>query len=129
MADRAHHVKRLADAGFPEAKVVRLVRGNLNTRRMAPPHEAFPAEEVGRLADKLEIRRAPRHGPRLSMAEIELQRSSRGLPARAPTMERMGRETEARAKTRNGTAKTINRRFTPADARVKLTPLYPQSTA
>jgi hypothetical protein len=41
MADRAHQIKPLVDAGLPEAKVVRLVRGNLNARRTAPPHGAF----------------------------------------------------------------------------------------
>jgi hypothetical protein len=129
MVDWAHQIKRLVDVDFPDAKVIRLVCDNLNTHRIASLYEAFPADEASRLADKLEIHHTPKHGSWLNMAEIEHSvLNNHGLPERVPTMEQMRRETEAWAKNRNETVKTINWQFTTADARVKLTRLYPQFT-
>ena len=98
----------------------------LNTHSPASLDEAFPPAEAKRLADKLAIHHTPKHGSWLNMAEIELsilqrQCLDRRLADR-PTMER---EAAAWAVGRNGATRTIDWRFTTADARIKLKRLYP----
>jgi hypothetical protein len=59
-------------------------------------YETFPAEEAGRLRDRLEIHYTPRHGSWLNMAEIELNViNNQGPPARIPTLEQMRKEAPA----------------------------------
>jgi hypothetical protein len=61
------------------------------------------------------------------MAEIELSvLNNHGLKDRIPTIERMGKEVSAWNALRNEKARTIDWRFTTADARIKLKRLYPQ---
>jgi hypothetical protein len=61
------------------------------------------------------------------MAEIELNViNNHGLSARIPTREQMRKEAKAWNDRRNKEACKINRRFTTADARIKLKRLYPQ---
>lgn len=64
------------------------------------------------------------------MAEVEigvLMRS--GLPARVGSFEEMERLVAEWVADRNARAKTVEWRFTTADARVKLKTLYPKITA
>jgi hypothetical protein len=61
------------------------------------------------------------------MAERELKEiKNHGLSARIPTREQMRKEAKAWNDRRNKEACKINRRFTTADARIKLKRLYPQ---
>jgi hypothetical protein len=61
------------------------------------------------------------------MAEIELNViNNHGLTSRIPTIEQMRKETAAWNRRRNREARKIDRRFTTADARIKLKRLYPQ---
>jgi transposase len=100
---------------------------NLNTHSIASLHERYPAEEAKRIKDKLELHYTPKHGSRLNMAEIELSViNTRGLSQRIPTIEQMRKETAAWNRRRNEEACKINRRFTTADARIKLKRLYSQ---
>jgi hypothetical protein len=124
--DWAHCVKDLVDVHYPAAEVIVLVQDNLNTHTPASLYEAFPPAEAKRLADKLEVHYTPKHGSWLNMAEIELsvlaeQCLDRRLADRA-TLEREVAAWEAR---RNAATKTIDWRFTTADARIKLKHLYP----
>jgi hypothetical protein len=124
--DFAHLIKELVDVHYPEAEQVVLVMDNLNTHTPASLSEAFPPAEAKRLADRLEIHYTPKHGSWLNMAEIELgvlaaQCLDRRLPDR-PTLER---EVVAWEEARNAATRTIDWRFTTADARIKLTHLYP----
>ncbi len=124
--DWAYCIQELVDVHYPEAEKIRLVMDNLNTHTPASLYEAFPAAEAKRLADKLEIHYTPKHGSWLNMAEIELsvlaeQCLDRRLADR-PTLER---EVAAWEAERNAATRTINWRFTTADARIKLKHLYP----
>ncbi len=124
--DFACCIKELVDIHYPEAEQLVLVLDNLNTHTPASLYEAFPPAEAKRLADKLEIHYTPKHGSWLNMAEIELsvvaeQCLDRRLPDR-PTLER---EVAAWEQRRNAATRTIDWRFTTADARIKLKHLYP----
>lgn len=124
--DWAHCIKDLVDVRYPEAEVIVLVQDNLNTHTPASLYEAFPPAEAKRLAAKLELHYTPKHGSWLNMAEIELgvlagQCLDRRLADRA-TLER---EVAAWEAERNATSRTVDWRFTTADARIKLKHLYP----
>jgi hypothetical protein len=125
--DYASCIKDLVDVQYPDAEAIVLVQDNLNTHTPASLYAAFPPAEAKRLADKLEIHYTPKHGSWLNMAEIELsvlaeQCLDRRLAARA-TVEREVAAWEAR---RNAARRTIDWRFTTADARIKLKRLYPE---
>jgi len=128
--DFAHCIKELVDVHYPQAEKIVLVMDHLNTHTPASLYEAFPPDEARRLTAKLEIHYTPKHGSWLNMAEIELgvlagQCLDRRLPDRA-TLER---EVAAWETARNAATKTIDRRFTTADARIVLKRLYPSFDA
>jgi len=124
--DFAHVVKTLVDERYPEADQVVLVMDNLNTHSPASLYAAFPPEEAKRLTDKLEIHYTPKHGSWLNMAEIELSVLVRqGLAERLASRERLAAQVVAWETERNRHGKTIDWRFTTADARIKLKQLYP----
>lgn len=124
--DWAACVKALVDAHYPAAERIVLVMDQLNTHTPASLYEAYPPAEAKRLADKLEIHYTPKHGSWLTMAEIEL-----GILQRQCLDRRLGdratveQEVAAWARRRNQAARTIDWRFTAADARIKLKRLYP----
>jgi DDE superfamily endonuclease len=124
--DWAACVKALADVHYPDAEKIVLVMDNLNIHSPASLYEAFPPAEARRLADKLEIHHTPKHGSWLNMAEIELAILQRQcLDRRLGDREAMAREVAAWVAARNAATKTIDWRFTAADARIKLKRLYP----
>ncbi len=99
---------------------------NLNTHTLGSLYEVFEPTEARRLADKLEIHYTPEHGSRLNMAESELSVLSRQcLDRRIPGRDTLVSETTAWMHDRNVEHTTIDWRFTTADARIKLKPLYP----
>ena len=59
MADFAHQMQWLVDVAYPDALVVRVVLGNLNTHRPASLYETFPAAAARRIAKRLEFHRTP----------------------------------------------------------------------
>jgi len=124
--DWAHCVRELVDVHYPDAERVVLVMDNLNTHSPASLYEAFPPAEAKRLADKLEIHHTPRHGSWLNMAEIELGALQRQcLDRRLADRPTLAREVAAWVRDRNAAQTAITWRFTTADARIKLTRLYP----
>ncbi len=124
--DGAHCVKELLDGHYPAAERVVLVMDQLNTHSPASLYEAFPPAEAKRLADKLEIHHTPKHGSWLNMAEIELGvLAAQCLDRRIPDRATLEREIAAWEAERNAATRTINWRFTTADARIKLKHLYP----
>ena len=124
--DWAACVKALADTHYPDAEKIVLVMDNLNIHSPASLYEAFPPAEAKRLADRLEIHHTPKHGSWLNMAEIELAILQRQcLDRRLGDREAMTREVAAWVAARNAATKTIEWRFTSADARIKLKRLYP----
>lgn len=124
--DWAAGVKELADTHYPAAEKIVLVLDNLNIHTPASLYEAFPPAEAKRLADRLEIHHTPKHGSWLNMAEIELGILQRQcLDRRLGDQTTLTHEVAAWVAARNAGTKTIDWRFTAANARIKLTRLYP----
>jgi hypothetical protein len=126
MADWAQCMKDLVDIHFPGAEKIVLVQDNLNTHTPAALYATFAPEEAKRIWDRIEFHYTPKHGSWLNMAEIELSVLSRQcLDRRIPDQDALCREVAAWETRRNTAKATIEWRFTTADARVKLTKLYP----
>jgi hypothetical protein len=124
--DFAHCIKDLVDVQYPAADMIVLVMANLTTHTPASLYEAFPPAEAKRLADRLEIHDTPTHGSWLNMAEIELHiLADQCLDRRLPDRATLEQEVTAWEAKRNATTRTIDWRFTTADARIKLKHLYP----
>jgi hypothetical protein len=86
----------------------------------------YPEAEARGLAERLEIHYTPKHGSWLNMAEIELSILARQcLDRRIPDPAILTQEVAAWEERRNGQHRTIDWRFTTADARIKWKHLYP----
>ena len=127
--DRAAFVEDLADGPYAGAARTAPVMARPDTHTPASPYEAFPPEEAKRPADRLEIHRTPEHGSWLTMAGIELGALARHLPERVGDGAASERHVTAREHRRNAARAEADRRFTTADARVKLRKLHPSSQA
>ena len=124
--DWAHAVRDLVDVEFPAAERIVLVVDNLNTHDPASLYQAFPPAEAKRLWDKLEIHHTPKHGSWLNVAEIELSVLGRQcLARRIADRAALATEVAAWVAERNAARVTVDWQFTTADARTKLTHLYP----
>jgi hypothetical protein len=100
---------------------------NLNTHNIASLYETFEPQEARRLAERLDIHHTPKHGSWLNMAEIELSvLKGQCLNRRIDDMATMRSEVTAWQNDRNNSTRKIDWQFTTADARVKLTRLYPK---
>jgi hypothetical protein len=125
-ADWAHRIKDLVDVRHPDAERIAPVVDNLNTHSPASLYEVFAPAEAKRLADKLEVHHTPKHGSRLNIAEIELSVLGRQcLNRRVPDAGTPATEVAAWETRRNAAGGKADRRFTTADARIKLKRLYP----
>ncbi len=125
-ADWAWCIRELLEVDYPEAERLVLVMDNLNTHTPAALYEVFPPEEAWSLAQRLEIHYTPKHGSWLDMAEIELSVLARQcLDRRIPDQVTLTQEVAAWEQRRNTQGRTIDWRFTTADARIKLKHLYP----
>ena len=119
-------MRDLVDMHFPDAVQIRLVEDNLNTHDPAALYEVFEPAEAKRILDRLEFHYTPKHGSWLNMAEIELSvLSGQCLDQRIPDLPCLEHEVAAWEADRNAALATVNWRFTTADARIKLTRLYP----
>jgi len=124
--DFAHCMKDLVDMYFPEAEVIRVVQGDLNTHIPASLYEAFKPAEAKRILDRLEFHYTPKHGSWLNMVEIEIAILEKQCLDRCLLDEgTLQREIAAWEAPRNKQRATVDWRFTTADARVKLKRLYP----
>ncbi|HEU5320904.1 MAG TPA: IS630 family transposase [Methylomirabilota bacterium] len=124
--DWAQCIRTLLDVCYPQAERVVLVQDNLNTHSPASLYEAFPPAAAKRLADRLAIHPTPKHGSWLTMAEIELSVLERQcLHRRLPDLDTAAAEVAGWVARRNAAAVTVDWRCTTADARIKLTHLYP----
>jgi hypothetical protein len=124
--DWAAQIKDLVDVRYPEAERIVLVLDNLNTHTPAALYEAFDPAEAKRLTDKLEIHHTPKHGSWLNIAEIELSILSRQcLNRRVPDFATLQAEVAAWQRDRDARGGRVHWQFTTADARIKLTRLYP----
>ena len=124
--DYAHVLKELSDVLLPKAEKILLVQDNLNTHTPASLYEAFPPEEARRLVERFEWHYTPKHGSWLNMAESELAfLAGQCLDRRIPAIDHLQEEVTAWLEKRNARHAKANWRFTTADARIKLTSLYP----
>jgi transposase len=125
-ADWAQCMKELVDVHFPDAERIVLVMDNLSTHTPAALYSSFAPQEAKRIWDRLELHYTPKHGSWLNMAEIELSVLARqSLKRRIPDQSSLMREVAAWERDRNTMQATVQWRFTTADARIKLTKLYP----
>jgi len=124
--DWADAIRDLVDVHYPHAVKIRLVLDNLNTHVGGSLYEAFPPAEARRILDRLELHYTPKHGSWLNMAESELSILARQcLDRRIADPATLAREVAAWEMRRNTAQATMDWRFTTADARIKLTHLYP----
>jgi hypothetical protein len=124
--DFAHVIKHLVDIHYPHADKIVLVMDNLNTHTPGSLYEAFEPNEARRLFDKLEIHYTPKHASWLDMAETELSvLTSQCLDRRIPDKATLVDEVTAWMHDRNVHGSTIDWRFTPPEARINHTRLYP----
>jgi hypothetical protein len=124
--DWAWQIKRLLDEDYPNVEKVHLVLDNLNTHGGASLYEAFTPQEARRLLARLEFHHTPKHGSWLNMAEIELSVLSRQcLQGRIADALALTTEMDAWQANRNQRASKAQWQFTTADARIKLSKLYP----
>ena len=124
--DFAHVVRELVDEQYPKADTVVLVMDNLNTHRLSSLYEAFAPDEARRLIGRLEVHHTPKHGSWLNMAETELAvLGGQCLDRRIGERDELRAEVAAWEKARNAAKCRVDWQFTTADARVKLTRLYP----
>jgi hypothetical protein len=126
MVDFAQQMKALVDEHFPDAEVIRVVMDNLNTHDPGSLYEAFAPAEARRIAKKLEFHYTPKHGSWLNAAEVELAAlANQCLGRRIPDTDSVRREVGAWEWRRNEESIKVNWRFSAADARTKLSRLYP----
>lgn len=124
--DFAHQLRALVDEHFPDADVIRLVADNLNTHSLGSLYEAFPAAEARRIARKIEFHPTPKHGSWLNVAEVELAvLMKQCLDRRLGDLASVRREVAAWEEKRNADQVQVHWRFGAADARTKLSRLYP----
>ena len=122
----ARFIRELVDGHYPDAERVVLVLDNLNIHVPGALYEAFPPAEARHVLERLELHDTPVHGSWLTMAEIELSVLARQcLDRRIPDADMLATEIAAWEARRNARQTPIDWRFTTADARIKLTHLYP----
>jgi DDE superfamily endonuclease len=121
----ARFIKELVDGRHRDARTIVLVMDQPNTHTPAPLYETFPPAEAERLADKIEIHHTPTHGSWLDMAGIELGVLGRDLPPRIGDRATLEQQVAAWERRRNQARVQADRRFTTADARIRLRRLYP----
>ncbi len=125
-ADCAEQLRKLVDEDFPDAELVRLVVDNLNTHSPAALYATFPPAEAHRIARRLAFHYTPKHGSWLNQAELEFSALARQcLDRRIPDAAELRTQTDAWTRARNDARATVTWRFTTADARTKLSRLYP----
>ena len=127
--DWAEEIKYLVDTMYPNAEKIVLVMDNLNTHKPASLYKRYAPEEARRIIKKLEIHYTPKHGSWLDIAEIELNVMTRQcLNRRIAEIGLLRCELSAWELERNTLAAKVNWHFRTAEARIKLSSLYPTFT-
>src|SRR6185295_11203549 len=70
--DCVHCLQQLVDGYSPEAEVIRVGLGNLNSHTPAAVYACLPPREAHRLLQHLEFHYTPKHGSWLNMVKREL---------------------------------------------------------
>lgn len=123
--DWACFIEEIA-AQYEQAEKITLVLDNLNTHNAGSFYEKFSPEKAKALMNRFEIVHTPKHGSWLNIAEIELNVLwGQCLKRRINDIGIIMKEAVAWQDDRNNRNAKVNWRFTTADARVKLSRLYP----
>jgi hypothetical protein len=123
--DWAGFIEEIA-AQHEQAEKITLAKDNLNTHKAGSFYEKFPPEKAKALWDRFEFVHTPKHGSWLNIAEIELNVLwGQCLNRRIDDIETVRKEAVAWQDTRNNKNTKVNWQFATADARVKLSRLYP----
>jgi hypothetical protein len=121
-------LRYVVDEVYAEAEKVVLVTDNLNVHAAGSLYEAFDPATARRLTEKIEWHYTPKHGSWLNVAECEFAILTRQcLSRRIPTIGELRRRVEAWEHDRNARLVEAKWQFTTADARVKLSRLYPST--
>ena len=119
--DYAQFLQTLLARHYPQAESIRLVQDNLNTHTPGSFYEVLPPAEAFALAQKVEPHYTPKKGSWLNMAEIEFAALSKQcLDRRIPELATLRHEVLAWAEQRNHDKKTVEWKFSQANARQKL---------
>lgn len=122
----AEHMKTLSDEEFPDMKKIHIVLDNYNTHNPKNFYEHFEPKTARELTEKFVFHFTPKHASWLNMAEIEFSALfGQALDKRIPNQEALKKEILAWEINRNKNSRTVDWKFTTADARVKLKKLYP----
>jgi len=123
--DWACFIEEIA-AQYEPAEKITLVLDNLNTHNAGSFYEKFSPEKAKALMNRFEFVHTPKHGSWLNIAEIELNVLwAQCLKRRINDIGIVMKEAVAWQDDRNNRNAKVNWRFTTADARVKLSRLYP----
>jgi hypothetical protein len=102
-----------------------LISNNLNTHVISSFYEAFPTPIAWKLAKRLEIHHAPKHGDRLNIAEIVISILARQcLCRRIPNLDLLVQELLVWNLLCDAEPKSVNWQFTADDARLNLKYFY-----
>ena len=125
MLDWACFLEEIAGQ-YEHAEKITLVMDNLNTHNAGSLYERFPPDKAKALLDRFEFVYTPKHGIWLNIAEIELNvLTAQCLDRRIDCIKTVKKEVAEWQKLRNNKNVKVNWQFTTADARVKLSRLYP----
>jgi hypothetical protein len=123
--DFAFCMRELTDELFPNAPIICMVMDNLNTHSPASLYDAFPPAEARRILRRLAFHHTPCHASWLNMIEIEFSvLNAQCLDRRIGDIDTLTHEIAAWERQRNAAKATVQWRFTPEAARVKLDHLY-----
>ena len=123
--DWAYFLEEIAGQ-YESVEKITLVMDNLNTHVPGSFYETFPPDKAKALWDRFDFIYTPKHGSWLNMAEIELNvLTGQCLNRRIDDIEVVRKETTAWQEFRNNRNSKVNWQFTTANARIKLSRLYP----
>jgi hypothetical protein len=127
-ADWAMEMARLLEGRYAACGKVVLVCDNLNTHTRGAFYEVFEPDRARALVRRIEFRHTPKHGSWLNIAENELSALTRQCVAgrRFGDIETLRRETSAWSSEVNARQKGVDWHMKIADARTKLTSVYPK---
>ena len=127
-ADWAMEMARLLEGRYAACGKVIVVCDNLNTHTRGAFYEVFEPERARRLVRRIEFRHTPKHGSWLNIAENELSALTRQCVSgrRFGDIETLRRETSAWSDDVNARQKGVDWHMKIADARTKLTSVYPK---
>lgn len=119
-------VAQLMDTVYAEATKVTWVLDNFSTHKLSFFYALFPPAQAKAYVDRMELVHTPAHGSWLNMAEIEFSVFTRQhLNRPFASADQVAEVARRWMKAQNEKKKALNWQFKTADARIKLSKLYP----